>query len=76
MNDPIQHLARQTLKDSLAQCTEGQQGKFKRMYSFKDRNLPIDVVVDRMPAEILDWAGQQVRETLDKAMAKRSSGTT
>ena len=67
MNDQIQQFARQTLKDGLAQCTEGQRNKFKQMYSFKDRSLPVDVVVDRMPAEKLDWAMQQVQSTLDRA---------
>ncbi len=74
MNDQIQEFARQTLKDGLAQCTEGQQGIFKRMYGWEDRSLPINEVVDRMPPEKLDWAMQQVQSTLDKAAAKREVG--
>jgi hypothetical protein len=73
MNDQIEKFARQTLKDGLAQCTEGQQGLFKRMYAFKDQSLSIDEVVDLMPPEKLDWAMQQVQSTLDKA-AKRETG--
>ena len=75
MNDQIQQFARQTLKDGLAQCTEGQCSLFKRMYSFKDQSLSIDAVVDRIPSEKLDWAMQQVQGTLDKAIAQRSGAT-
>lgn len=71
MNDQIQDFARQTLKDGLAKCTEGQQSVFRRMYSFKDQGLPIGTIVDRMPDDKLDWAMQQVQGTLDKA-AKRA----
>ena len=66
MNKQLQNFARTTLKTDLAQCTTGQQDKFKRMYSFKNLALPINDVVDRMPVEKLDWAMQQVRGTLDK----------
>ena len=66
MNDQIQEFARQALKNGLAECTEGQQGVFKRMYSFDDLFRPIDAVVDRMPDEKLDWAMRQVQSTLDK----------
>ena len=66
MNEQIQEFARQTLKDGLAKCTEGQLGLFKRMYSFDDQSRTIDEVVDQMPDEKLDWAMQQVQSTLDK----------
>jgi len=71
MNDQIQEFARQSLKDGLAKCTEGHQGVFKRMYSFDDQSLSMDEVVDRMPAEKLDWAMQQVQNTIRKAAAQR-----
>lgn len=66
MNDQMQQFARQTLKNNLARCTEGQQGRFKQMYGFKIRNLPVDVIVDRMPADKLDRAMEQVQRTVDK----------
>ncbi len=66
MNDALSAFARQTLKESLATCTEGQQGKFKQMYSFRDRSLPIDQVVDNMPEEKLDRAMEQVEGTCKK----------
>lgn len=74
MNDQIQQFARQTLKDGLAQLTEGHQHAFKLMYSSTDLGLPIDVVVDRMPPETLDWAMRQVQRTLDKATTAEVCG--
>ena len=66
MNDTLSHFARQTLKKGLATCTSGQQDIFKRMYSFSNRSLPIDEVVDQMPEGKLDWAMQQVEGTCRK----------
>ena len=70
MNDQMQEFARQTLKDSLANCKAGQRDKFKQMYGFKIRNLPMDVIVDRMPADKLDRAMEQVQRTVDKNAAQ------
>jgi len=54
------------LKASLAQCTEGQQHKFRRMYSFKNLKLSISEVIDNMPEEQLEWAQEQIYNTLLK----------
>lgn len=79
MNDKLQQFARQTLKDDLSQCTEGQQITFKLMYAkpteprhrtpeaialIKAAN--VESIVDDMPADKLDWAMQQVQKTLDR----------
>ena len=73
MNQTLQKFAREQLKSGLAMCTEGEQTLFKRMYSFpKGLNKPadlekdIDVVVDDMDSEKLNWAMQQVERTLEK----------
>ena len=66
MNDQLQAFARQTLKEGLAKCTEGQQNMFKRMYSHDNKDLDIDAVVNKVPIDRLDWAMQQVQTTLDK----------
>ncbi len=66
MNKQLQEFARENLKRGLAQCTEGQQLIFKKMYSFKDLEKDINDVVDNMPEEKLDWAMQQVDSTLIK----------
>ncbi len=67
MNDQIEQLARQALKDGLAKCTKRQQNLFKKMYAVKDQSCSINIVVDHMPAKTLDWAMRQVQSTLDKA---------
>jgi len=36
------------------------------MYSHEDISLPINEIVDKMPAKQLDWAMQQVQNTLNK----------
>jgi len=65
MNSNLEEYARTTLKENLGKCTEKQQAFFKRMYSFANQDLSINVVVDRMPVEKLDWAMQQVQSTID-----------
>jgi len=39
---------------------------FKRMYSHKNLDLPINEVVDNMPDDKIDWAMQQCQNTLNK----------
>jgi hypothetical protein len=39
---------------------------FKRMYSHYDSERPITEIVDNMPVEKLDWAHQQVKNTIKK----------
>jgi len=66
MNAQLQAYARQTIKDGLAKLPEGHQLLFKRMYSPGKLDLPIDEVVDNMPEDRLDWAMQQVENSLKK----------
>ena len=71
MNAALQEFARQQLKDGLSKCTEAQRDLFRRMYSHKDLTCPMDEVVDRMPEDKLDWAMQQVENTLVEAGHKK-----
>ena len=66
MNKQLEEFARDTLKEGLAQLPYDQQLLFKRMYSHKNLELPINDVVDQMEPEKLDWAMQQVRRSLEK----------
>lgn len=66
MNNTLSQYARAQLKAGLAECNEGQQLLFKRMYSHKNLEKTIEQVVDDMPDEKLDWAMQQVERTLQK----------
>jgi len=66
MNDRMQKFARAFLKDGLSKLTEGNRDIFKRMYCHKNLDLDINEVVDNMEPEKLDWAMQQVGQSLDK----------
>jgi hypothetical protein len=67
MNHILQGFARQWLKDGLAKLPEGSHLLFRRMYSHDDLTRPIDAVVDEMAPEKLNWAMQQVENSLEKA---------
>jgi len=68
MNKQLQDFARKTLKKGLNKCTEEEQRRFKQMYAGTGWNMGVDInmVVDEMDADKLDWAMQQVKKTLDK----------
>lgn len=74
MNQQLQSFARQTLKDGLAQLPAGHQRIFKLMYardggrrSVADSEaMEIDAVVGEIPDDTLDWAMQQVENSLKK----------
>ena len=67
MNEQLQVLARNEIKEGLAQLPNGWQLMFKRMYANGDLNSDINDVVDTMSADKLDWAMQQVQRSLVKA---------
>ena len=67
MNINLKNYAKEEIKSGLRQCTEGQQMKFKRMYSPKNLDLSIDEVINKIPDDKLDWAMQQVMNTLKDA---------
>lgn len=74
MNAQLQEFARYTLKLGLAKLPEDSQRVFKLMYATTGSGhktvvhleWTIDKVVDKMPEEKLDWAMQQVENTLAK----------
>jgi hypothetical protein len=66
VNTQLETFARNFLKEGLSQCTCDEQMVFKRIYANSNLELPIDKVVDNMPESKLDWAMQQVENTLRK----------
>lgn len=66
MNEKLQEFARTTLKSDLAKCTDAQRDIFARMYGRFGVNDNINTVVDGMPEDKLDWAMQQIKNTLEK----------
>ena len=71
MNEQLLKFAKDTLKEGLSKCDEGQQRRFKQMYSHGNLDMDISEVVESMPEEKLDWAMQQVQRTLDKREAEK-----
>jgi len=68
MNKQLQDFARKTLKEGLAQCTKDQQKMFKQIHTGSpgmNYGIDINMVVDEIGMDKLDWAMQQVQETLD-----------
>ena len=63
MNETFANAGREILKGLLAQCTEKQQMMFKRMYSHKNLELPINDAVDQMDENKIDWAITQCEGT-------------
>ena len=70
MNEQLKNFAREQLKIGLAKLPEPNQRLFKRMYSHNNLELSIDEVVDKMPEDKLDWAMQQVENTVNKNLIK------
>ena len=66
MNQQLQDFARANLKDNLSKCSDSERVIFKRMYSHENIGKHINIVVDDLNTERLDWAMQQVQCTLDK----------
>lgn len=65
MNQQLQDFARSQIKEGLAQCTDGQQLMFNRMYSHLDLDRDINAVVDDMPEDNLNLAMEQVRRSVE-----------
>ena len=66
MNQELQDFGRKKLKEGLKKLTERQQGLFMQMYAFGSREKSIEIIVDNMHDEQIDWAMTQVQNTIDK----------
>lgn len=66
MNETLKKAAQSILKDLLHRCTEDQRNFFKRMYSHKDLDLPIDKVVEQMDESKYDHAITQCENQVKK----------
>lgn len=66
MNHILEEFTREALKHDLAKLPSNQQHVFKRMYSHTNLDANINAVVDDMEIDNLDWALQQVRNSLKK----------
>jgi len=74
MNNKLQQYARKTIKDGLSKLSPANLRIFKLMYARDNGRRSVDdaiamdinAVVDQIPAEKLDWAMQQVENTLGR----------
>ena len=66
MNETLKNTAKEILKNLLSQCTDGQKHMFKRMYSHKNLELPINDAVDQMADDKIDCAIGQCERTVEK----------
>ena len=73
MNSTLEIFAREKIKEGLGWLPVEWQRKFKLMYV--PRNISIDTmdindVVDKMPADKLDWALTQVENSIKKMVSQ------
>lgn len=66
MNTELESYARTYLKKNLEKCSDKEFDLFKRMYSHKNLTATINQAIDNMSISNLDWAMQQVTNTLTK----------
>lgn len=64
-NPTLIKLAKNLLKELLAQCTEAQQMTFKRMYAHTKLDLPINEGIDKMDVDKIDHAITQVERSIE-----------
>lgn len=74
MNEQLQRYARESIKSGLTKLSPENHRIFKLMYARDNGEISVDdslamdinLVVDQIPEDKLDWAMQQVQRTLDK----------
>ena len=66
MNATLENVCRTAVKEKLALCTKAHQLFFNRMYAHKNLDQAFEITVDKMPAEKLSRALDQIEATLKK----------
>ena len=66
MNSTLESFAREQIKQGLKLLPVGWQTTFKRFYSHNNLDMDIFELVDKMPADKLDWALSQVENSIRK----------
>lgn len=81
MNDMLKDFAKASLLEGLKKLPDGWVGKFKLMYGRKNgirsvedtKAMSIEDVVDEIPDKNLDWAMQQITNSVEKLEKKSDS---
>lgn len=63
MNKTIEIFTRNEIKTQIHKLNDDCHTLFKRMYSNDGLSVPIDIVIDQMPVEKLDWALSQIQNS-------------
>jgi len=71
MQDSLILSVRQIMKDKIKLLPNENQVFFKRMYSHKNLDKPIDLVIDDMEEDKLEWALSQIETTLNKIQKQK-----
>ena len=71
MQDSLILSVRQIMKDKIKLLPNENQVFFKRMYSHKNLDKPIDLVIDDMEENKLEWALSQIETTLNKIQKQK-----
>lgn len=71
MNDRLKNFARSEILKDLQECNDAQMKIFRAMYAPHLSQLSIEEVVRLIPAEKLDWAMMQTRNTVLKNQGAR-----
>jgi len=71
MQDSLILSVRQIMKDKIKLLPNENQVSFKRMYSHKNLDKPIDLVIDDMEEDKLEWALSQIETTLNKIQKQK-----
>lgn len=66
MNEALQDFAKKEILNGLKQCTKKQVQTFRQMYAYKNPDWTIKQVVESILEDKLDWAMQQVANTIKK----------
>ena len=66
MNHSLESFAREQIKQGLQLLPVGWQTTLKRCYSHNNLEMDVNEVVDKMPADKLDWALSQVENSIRK----------
>ena len=70
MNKRIINFCKNYLKENISKCSDEQILIFKRMYSPKNLDLDINLVIDKIPDDKLSWAMEQIDNTILKNLKK------
>jgi len=65
MNKQLESFARAWIRENIKKCNERAQLLFRRMYSHKDIDKDMDLIVSEMEDEKLDWAMSQIERALN-----------